>query len=143
MTKASSCCSSRRRRRRRKAPAGRSRLGLCGEGVTPPRRNSGAPVGGVSRIPASYKGDYEKSFDGTGPFKLEKYTSKVGAPFVRNEDYWGDKVLPERIEFIFFSDDQSAILALLGGEVDVISLSAVAGVSLLNNPNVNIDSVKT
>ncbi|AZO10890.1 MULTISPECIES: ABC transporter substrate-binding protein [unclassified Mesorhizobium] len=94
-------------------------------------------------IPASYKGDYEKSFDGTGPFKLEKYTSKVGASFVRNENYWGDKVLPERIEFIFFSDDQSAILALLGGEVDVISLSAAAGVSLLNNPNVNIDSVKT
>ena len=42
-------------------------------------------------LPASYAGNYEKSFIGTGPFKLEKYTPKVGASFVRNPDYWGAK----------------------------------------------------
>ena len=35
-------------------------------------------------IPADYSGGFEKNFIGTGPFKLEKYTPKVGASFVRN-----------------------------------------------------------
>ncbi|TGV77844.1 peptide ABC transporter substrate-binding protein, partial [Mesorhizobium sp. M00.F.Ca.ET.149.01.1.1] len=72
-------------------------------------------------IPASYKGGYEQSFDGTGPFKLEKYTPKVGASFVRNDDYWGDKALPDRTEFTFFTDIQPQILALQGGQIDIIN----------------------
>ena len=42
-------------------------------------------------LPKDYAGDFEKNFIGTGPFKLEKYTPKVGASFTRNEDYWGPK----------------------------------------------------
>ncbi|MFC3321909.1 ABC transporter substrate-binding protein [Mesorhizobium cantuariense] len=95
-------------------------------------------------IPASYKGDYEKSFDGTGPFRIEKYTAKVGASFVRNEDYWGPKALPERTEFTFFTDTQPQILALQGGQVDIINqLPVLAGVALLNDPNVDIISLKS
>ncbi|CAN7142561.1 ABC transporter substrate-binding protein [Mesorhizobium amorphae] len=95
-------------------------------------------------LPASYKGDYEKSFDGTGPFKLEKYTPKVGASFVRNEDYWGPKALPERTEFTFFDDIQPQILALQGGQVDIINqLPTFGGVGLLNDPNVDIISLKS
>ena len=45
-------------------------------------------------IPADYNGDYEKTMIGTGPFKLEKYTPKVGATFVRNPDYWGGQQYP-------------------------------------------------
>lgn len=95
-------------------------------------------------LPASYKGDYEKSFDGTGPFKIEKYTAKVGASFVRNEDYWGPKALPERTEFTFFADMQPQILALQGGQVDIINqMPVLAGVALLNDPNINIISLKS
>ncbi|UDL91837.1 ABC transporter substrate-binding protein [Mesorhizobium sp. PAMC28654] len=95
-------------------------------------------------IPASYKGDYEKSFDGTGPFKIEKYTPKVGASFVRNEDYWGPKALPDRTEFTFFADMQPQILALQGGQVDIINqMPVLAGVALLNDPNINIISLKS
>lgn len=95
-------------------------------------------------IPASYKGDYEKSFDGTGPFKIEKYTAKVGASFVRNEDYWGPKALPERTEFTFFADTQPMILALQGGQVDIINqMPVLAGVALLNDPSVDIISLKS
>ncbi|MER9639130.1 ABC transporter substrate-binding protein [Mesorhizobium sp. M0239] len=95
-------------------------------------------------IPASYKGDYEKSFDGTGPFRKEKYTAKVGASFVRNEDYWGPKALPERTEFTFFTDMQPQILALQGGQVDIINqMPVLAGVALLNDPNVDIISLKS
>ncbi len=95
-------------------------------------------------LPASYAGDYEKSFDGTGPFKLEKYTLKAGASFVRNEDYWGEKALPARTEFTFFDDLQPEILALQGGQIDIINqLPALAGVGLLNDPNIDIISLKS
>ncbi|RWE06106.1 MAG: ABC transporter substrate-binding protein [Mesorhizobium sp.] len=94
-------------------------------------------------LPASYKGDYEKSFDGTGPFKLEKYTPKVGASFVRNDDYWGAKALPERTEFTFFDNRQAQILALQGGQVDIATISALAGIGLIDDPNFNIISVKS
>ncbi|TIT14191.1 MAG: ABC transporter substrate-binding protein [Mesorhizobium sp.] len=95
-------------------------------------------------IPASYKGDYEKSFDGTGPFKLEKYTPKVGASFLRNDDYWGDKALPDRTEFTFFIDIQPQILALQGGQIDIINqMPVLAGVALLNDPNFEIISLKS
>ncbi|MBN9219347.1 MAG: ABC transporter substrate-binding protein [Mesorhizobium sp.] len=95
-------------------------------------------------IPASYKGEYEKSFDGTGPFKVEKYTPKVGASFVRNDDYWGEKALPDRTEFTFFADMQPMILALQGGQVDIINqMPVLSGVALLNDPNVDIISLKS
>ncbi|MGX5840813.1 ABC transporter substrate-binding protein [Mesorhizobium sp. ArgA1] len=95
-------------------------------------------------VPATYKGDYEKSFDGTGPFKIEKYTPKVGASFVRNENYWGPKALPERTEFTFFADMQPMILALQGGQVDIINqMPVLSGVALLNDPNVDIISLKS
>ncbi|ATU95782.1 ABC transporter substrate-binding protein [Phyllobacterium zundukense] len=95
-------------------------------------------------IPADYKGDFEKNFNATGPFKLEKYTPKVGASFVRNDDYWGEKALPDRTEFTFFADIQPMILALQGRQVDVINqLPVLAGVGLLNDPNVEILSLKS
>lgn len=95
-------------------------------------------------LPANYAGDFETNFVGTGPFKLEKYTPKVGASFVRNEDYWGEKALPARVEFIFFSDIQPQILALQGGQVDVINqLPVLAGAGLLNDPSVTIIGQKS
>lgn len=95
-------------------------------------------------IPASYKGGYEQSFDGTGPFKIEKYTPKVGASFVRNDDYWGEKALPDRTEFTFFTDIQPQILALQGGQIDIINqMPVLAGVAVLNDPNVEVISLKS
>jgi len=94
-------------------------------------------------LPADYSGDFEKTFVGTGPFKLDKYTAKVGATFVRNPDYWGAKALPARTEFTFFADQQPQILALQGAQVDVISQVAVQGAQgLLNDPDVKIVKVR-
>lgn len=93
-------------------------------------------------LPADYAGDFEKNFVGTGPFKLEKYTPKVGASFVRNDDYWGDKALLDSVEFTFFADIQPQILALQGNQVDLINqLPVLAGAGLLNDPNVEIISI--
>jgi peptide/nickel transport system substrate-binding protein len=82
---------------------------------------------------------WEKTFDGTGPFKLEKYTPKVGASFVRNPDYWGPKALPARTEFSFFTDQQPQILALQGGQADVLQQVAVQGAQgLIHSPDVKL-----
>jgi peptide/nickel transport system substrate-binding protein len=90
-------------------------------------------------LPADYAGDFEQTMIGTGPFKLEKYRPKSGASFVRNDDYWGGKVGPDRIELSFYADYQPQILALQGGQVDVIQqIPVLQGVGLLNDPTVDI-----
>jgi peptide/nickel transport system substrate-binding protein len=92
-------------------------------------------------LPADYAGDFEQKMNGTGPFKLEKYTPKVGASFVRNTEYWGGKVLPDRLELSFYTDYQPQILALQGGQIDIIQqIPVLQGVGLLNDPNVDIIS---
>jgi peptide/nickel transport system substrate-binding protein len=78
---------------------------------------------------------------GTGPFKLEKYTPKVGASFVRNADYWGGAVGPGRLEISFFDDYQPQILALQGGQVDIVQqVPVLQGVGLLDDPNFDVIS---
>ena len=95
-------------------------------------------------LPANYGQDFEKNFIGTGPFKLEKYTPKVGASFVRNEDYWGEKALPARVEFAFFDDIQPQILALQGGQVDVVNqLPVLASAGLIADPSIVISGQKS
>jgi len=95
-------------------------------------------------LPADYAGDFEKTFIGTGPFKLDKYTAKVGASFVRNPDYWGTKALPARTEFTFFADQQPQILALQGAQVDIILQVVVQGAQgLLNDPDVKLIKIRS
>ncbi|MGL4962877.1 MAG: ABC transporter substrate-binding protein [Inquilinus sp.] len=85
-------------------------------------------------LPADYAGDFETNFNATGPFKLEQYTPKVGASFVRNPDYWGPKALPDRVEFTFFADEPSQVLAIQAGQVDIINYSPQGGQALLSDP---------
>ena len=95
-------------------------------------------------IPADYAGDFEKNFIGTGPFKLEKYTPKVGASFVRNDDYWGPKALPDHTEWIFYQNLQAGVLALQGNLVDIMSQIPVqGGQAILNDPKFRIISERT
>ncbi|MCB8874436.1 ABC transporter substrate-binding protein [Acidisoma silvae] len=95
-------------------------------------------------LPASYAGGYEKTFDGTGPFKLDHYTPKVGAGFVRSDNYWGPKALPDRVDFTFYDDQQAQILAMQAGDVDVVAqFSVQGGQALLNNPNVSVIALKS
>ena len=95
-------------------------------------------------LPADYKGDFEQTFNATGPFKLEKYTPKVSASFVRNPNYWGGPVLPERVELNFYNELQPQVLALLGGQIDLIQqVSVQGGQSLLDNPAVSIIRLKS
>ncbi|RJG40486.1 ABC transporter substrate-binding protein [Mesorhizobium sp. DCY119] len=90
-------------------------------------------------LPADYAGDFEKTWAGTGAFRLESYTPKVGATLVRNEDHWGKKAIVDRVEISFFPELQAQILALLAGQVDIIDQVPVTGSqALLNNPELQI-----
>ena len=89
-------------------------------------------------------GKWQKTFIGTGAFKLGSYTQNVGASFVPNPDYWGTKPLLASTSFKFYSSQQPMILALQGNDVDVIAQFVPAGAtSLLNNSTYKIIKLKS
>jgi peptide/nickel transport system substrate-binding protein len=80
-----------------------------------------------------------KTMIGTGPFKLKSYTQNVGANFVANPDYWGPKPKLAGSAWTFYQSQSPMILALQGGQVDMISALSQAGASaLFNNPSYKI-----
>lgn len=59
---------------------------------------------------------------GTGPYVMEEYTPDVVLRFVRNPEYWGDKLpQPETITFQCIADDTATVAAFLNGDIDKIS----------------------
>ncbi|MBB3769590.1 peptide/nickel transport system substrate-binding protein [Angulomicrobium tetraedrale] len=95
-------------------------------------------------LPADYKGDFEKNFNGTGPFKIETYTPKVGATFVRNPDYWAGPALADKVEISFYAEQQPQVLAVLGGQIDLVQqIVAQGSQSLFDNPAVKILRLKS
>ena len=88
-------------------------------------------------------GKWQSSFIGTGAFKLQSYAQGSGASFVANPDYWGAKPLLAGTQFKFYSSQQPQILALQGGDVDVIGQFVPAGAtSLLNSSSYRIIKLK-
>jgi peptide/nickel transport system substrate-binding protein len=95
-------------------------------------------------LPADYAGGFESNFNGTGPFRLEKYIAKAHASFVRNDQYWGAKALPARVLFSFYDSIQAQVLAMQGGQLDVLLHVPVQGSqALLADPRLNIVSLKS
>ncbi len=95
-------------------------------------------------LPANFSGDYEQHFIGTGPFRLEKYQPKVGVSFVRNPDYWGEKALPQRVQFAFYADQQAQIIALQGNRADIMGdFTVQGGAGILNNRAFSVSGVKS
>ena len=90
-------------------------------------------------LPASYEGDWEKSFIGTGPWKLEEYRPGSGVSYERNEEYWDPqrRTVADRSEFRFYGDEQASVFGLLGNEVDVLlQFSVAGGKALLTDPDI-------
>ena len=93
-------------------------------------------------LPADYQGGFEKTFPGTGPFRLESFRPKQGASFVRNTDYWGEKALPDRVEITFYSDPQAQLVALQAGQLEVIPYTPRLALAIGSNPAFRILSVQ-
>ena len=88
--------------------------------------------------------DWGKTFEGTGPFKLQSFTPKQGAKFVRNDAYWGDKANPDSMELKFYDDEAPMVLGIQGDEVDFVEhFSVSGGKALLDDPNVQVIAIRT
>ena len=89
-------------------------------------------------------GKWQSTFMGTGPFKLKSYSQNQSASFVANPDYWGGAPHLDSTEFSFYSAQQPQILALQGGEVDVIVQFVPQGASsILNSSSYKIIQLKS
>ena len=90
-------------------------------------------------LPAKMEGNYEETFMGTGPFRIESYRPRQGATLVRNPDYWGEKALPDRVEFRFYAEPQPRLIALQAGEVDMLDAVPVVMSPVLDrNPDIKL-----
>jgi peptide/nickel transport system substrate-binding protein len=92
-------------------------------------------------VPKDLSGKWEKTFPGTGPWKMEKYTPNSGISYVPNKDYWDKTRIPklDRQQVKFYPKEQAQILGLQSGDVDVlIHFSPTGGKALLNDPNVTV-----
>ena len=97
-------------------------------------------------LPADYDAEqWTRDFLGTGPWRLDTYTPDVGVTYAKNPDYWDQlrQPLPDTNEISFYPEEQARVLALQGGEVDVVSNFSVAGGgALLNDPNLTILEIR-
>ncbi len=64
--------------------------------------------------------DGVKAYIGTGPYKLTKVVTDEYAVFEANENYWGEQPKIRRIVVKVIPDNQTRILALEKGEIDLI-----------------------
>ncbi|MFD1049229.1 ABC transporter substrate-binding protein, partial [Kibdelosporangium lantanae] len=69
---------------------------------------------------------------GTGPFRFQDFTAGSRSTFVRFDDYWRARALPDQLVIIDFPDDTAKVNSLLSGQIDCLD----------NLPTSQIDVVK-
>jgi peptide/nickel transport system substrate-binding protein len=84
---------------------------------------------------------------GTGPYKFESWTVGEQLVMVRNDDYWGETALTEKVIFRPISDNAARLQALQTGEIqgydlvepqDVSTIEGDGGLQLLERPPFNV-----
>jgi peptide/nickel transport system substrate-binding protein len=63
-----------------------------------------------------------KAAIGTGPYKFFSYKPGDRYILVRNDNYWGEKPVWDRVTFRIISNDAARVASLLAGDVDVIEV---------------------
>jgi peptide/nickel transport system substrate-binding protein len=97
-------------------------------------------------LPASYSGNWDKTFIGTGPFKLKSYSVNESVSLDKNPSYWDPSNQPflDGVDIKFYATEQPEILAFQAGSLDVITLFSVAnGQGLLTDPNTTVIDIAT
>ncbi|MBN1109240.1 MAG: hypothetical protein JXA45_00620 [Methanomassiliicoccales archaeon] len=69
---------------------------------------------------ANADGSWNGQVIGTGPFKLEEHVTDQEIRLVRNEGYWGEAPVLERVTFKVVKDATTRVMALKAGDVDMI-----------------------
>jgi peptide/nickel transport system substrate-binding protein len=97
-------------------------------------------------LPADYSGGWDKTFIGTGPFKLKDYVVNDHVSLDRNPTYWDSSNQPylDGLDFKFYESEPSAILAFQAGSLDVYTQFSVSnGQGLLSDPNTTVIDIPT
>jgi len=80
-----------------------------------------------------------KAMIGTGPYKFVSYTPGDRVIMTRNDDYWGEKQIWEKVNYRYINNAASRTAALLAGDVDVIDKVSVSDLAKLKQaPNVSV-----
>lgn len=89
-------------------------------------------------IPASNEGQHNEHPIGTGPFQFVSYSPGANLILAKSDHYWKEG-LPylDKVSFIFQPDDQSALLGLQAGELDLTRVLAHQIPEVENNFNLN------
>lgn len=88
---------------------------------------------------------WEQTFTGTGPWTLDTFTPQQGVTFAKNANYWDTERQPlaDSQEVRFYAEDQARVLAIQGGEVDILSqFAVVGGEALLADPDITVIEVR-
>jgi len=89
---------------------------------------------------------FEKTFPGTGPWKVTNYQTGASVSTVRNPSYWDKGNTPplDAVDWKFYADEQPQILAVQSNNVQLVGfISASAAQSLGGNGNVNVIDVRS
>ena len=87
---------------------------------------------------------------GTGPYKFESWDRGEQLVLVRNDDYWGEPALTEKLIFRPIADNAARLQALQTGEIqgydlvepqDVATIEGDANLQLLDRPPFNVGYV--
>lgn len=70
-------------------------------------QGSGGRYGAPQEVPVS-----------SGPYQLVRFDAEHGIELVRNERYWGERGVPDRVAFSYVADPGSLALSLRGGVMD-------------------------
>ena len=87
-------------------------------------------------------GEIQTNPIGTGPFKLDEYTTGTSIELVRNDDYWGGAPTLDGVTFQFIPDPTVALTNLQSGTVhwtDNLPFQQVSG--LMDSSDVVVESV--
>jgi peptide/nickel transport system substrate-binding protein len=97
-------------------------------------------------LPKDFDGDWEKTWIGTGPWKLGEFRPAEGVTLVPNEDYWAPsrKANADKVEVVFYANEPGLVLGFQGNEVDVVvQFSVSGGKALLTDPSVVTTELKS
>ncbi|MEW1823142.1 ABC transporter substrate-binding protein [Arthrobacter sp. NPDC080031] len=76
---------------------------------------------------------------GTGPFKYQSFSAGASSTFARNDNYWDGTAQIDTLKVTDFPDNDAAVNALRGGQVDIAYTVPLAQIeSLKSTPGIKI-----
>jgi len=91
--------------------------------------------------------DFARHPVGTGPFEMSEWSAGERLTMERNENYWGENAVPERIEWVVVPEPGTRTAMVIAGDVDIAyqppspdipRLEADPGVALHSVPSTRI-----